>query len=82
MKLTYSEFWFWNIVEDEDQVRLSFFHNGQEYFCLIAAGGKYRARRDRAAEVVAEIIQSGGEPGDHTDTVRLALLEDEASRAH
>jgi len=73
--LTYREFWFYSVLEDEDQVRLSVGWKGQEYFALLVAQPRWRERRNDALQILASIIGAGQEPGDYTGEVRSEMGE-------
>jgi hypothetical protein len=75
MKLTYQEYEYYSVLEDEQQVRLSVFHDGQEFCALLAAEPKWKARRTQALELLAEAINGGAEPGDYTKEVREQMGE-------
>lgn len=75
MKLTYTEFTAYSPLEDEQQVRLSCFHRGAEYFALLTAGGKWRDRRTAALDYLAMIIANDEPPGDYTNDVRREMGE-------
>jgi hypothetical protein len=75
MKLTYTEYEFWSILEDEQQIRLSVFLDGQEFCAVLAAEPKWKARRTQALELLAEAINGGAEPGDYTREVREQMGE-------
>ena len=75
MRLTYTEYEFWSILEDEQQVRLSVFKDGQEFCAVLAAEPKWRTRKAQALELLAEAIQGGAEPGDFTREVREQMGE-------
>jgi glycerol-3-phosphate dehydrogenase len=75
VRLTYNEFFFWSPTFDEDAVRLSFYHAGQEYFAIVPAGGKWRDKREAAAQAMAQIIDEGGQAGEWTTEIRQALVE-------
>lgn len=79
MKLTYSEYWFYSVLEDEEQCRLSVMHQGQEHFCLLRVAGKWGERRTRAIEAIADAIACGEPPGDYTGIVRDALGEPQSA---
>jgi hypothetical protein len=75
MKLTYTEYEFYSILEDEQQVRLSVFHDGQEFCAMLAAEPRWRTRKATALELLAEAIGGGAEPGDYTAQVREQMGE-------
>jgi hypothetical protein len=75
MKLTYTEFVYYNVLEDEESIRLSVFLDGQEFCALLAAEPKWKARRTQALDLLAEAINGGAEPGDYTREVREQMGE-------
>jgi hypothetical protein len=75
VRLTYTEFSFYSVLEDEDQVRLSCFHDGHEFYAILASEPKWHERRRQALDHLAMVIADGDEPGDYTVYVREQMRE-------
>ncbi len=87
--MRYIEYRFYSPGADRVSARISFADvYGREYFAIIRAdevGSRYRKRRQKACEVIAEAIERGDEPGevaiDHIGVDSAITAEIERERA-
>ncbi len=84
----YIEYRFYSPGADCVSARISISGKGREYFAIIRAdevGSRYRKRRQKACEAIAEAIERGDEPGevelDHDAADSAITAEIERERA-